>query len=245
MPHVCYCFGETPPHNTSSLHYRSDFRGFLTADHTELVIRDQHFRELAACKYARQSCMQASYVRSLPLAFYWHAPEALISGTISTLNQTSIPLPIFLCYNITRFYTSQCVVSATVRQALPCKSCRNLVCAAIRYHDTHSTVRTSSQPKCHSGPKFSLVYVRSAGSFLLLTNEVILPNVADFVKPPAACGYHLDCPGSSFTAAWSFPPIPGQCLISTPKRVTVHPPSTSALISENSWHLTVAGCTAE
>jgi len=133
--------------------------------------------------------MQASYVRSLPLAFYWHAPEALISGTISTLNQTSIPLPLFLCYNITRFYTSQCAVSATVRQALPCDSCRNLLRAGTRYRDTHSTVRISSQPTCHSGPNSSLVYVRSAGSFSLLTNEVISPKIADFMKPPTACEY--------------------------------------------------------
>jgi len=46
LPHVC--FGEAPPRVryiiASSLHYRSDFRGFLTADRTKLVIRDQHLR---------------------------------------------------------------------------------------------------------------------------------------------------------------------------------------------------------
>ena len=243
LPHVC--FGTAPPHNTSSLHYRSDFQGFLEADHTELIIRDYHFRELAACKYARQSCMQTSHVRSLPLAFYWHAPEALISGTTSTLNQTLISLPIFLCYNLTRFFTPQCAISAMVRQALPCDSCRSLVRAGIRYRDTVAA-RVSHPHACHSGRTSSTVYIRSAGSFSLLTNEVMLPHIADFLPPSTACEYHLGCcSGSGFTAVWSFPPIPGQCLLSTPKRVTVHPPRLSALTSAHSWHLTVGGWTAE
>jgi len=244
LPHVC--FGTAPPHNTSSLHYRSDFQGFLTADRTDLIIRDRYFREVAACKYARQSCLQTSYVRFSPLAFYWHAPDALISGTTFTINQTSVPLALFLCYNLTHFYSSQCAVSATVRQALTCIQCRALIRAGIRYRDTHAIVHTSSQRSCHPGPKSSLLYLRSTGSFSLVTNAVTLPHVAAFPQPHTICEYHVGCcSGSGFTAAWSFPPIPGQCLLNSLNHVTVNPPSASALLSAASWHLTVAGWTAE